>query len=345
MPDVTLTVNGTTYGGWKTATVRRGIEQVAGSFELTVSDRWSGQDERWPIRKGDACTLKESGDVLITGYVDDAIPFFDSKQHGITVTGRDKTGDLVDCSAIVKTGQWKDRTLLQVATDICKPFGIPVTDEAGADTPFKTAALQEGETAWEALERAGRMRGVLLVSDGKGGLVITRAGTGRINTPLVQGKNIKVGRGAFSMRDRHSVYTCKGQAVGFDTSSPEQNASPVGEATDPAVTRYRPLVILAESTSDAAGLKNRAMWEAAVRKGRSARPVFTVQGWRHADGLWSPNLLVPVKCPYLDLDQEMLVVSVAHTIGRGSYCELELGLPEGFELAALSEPEDDSVWA
>ena len=37
---------------------------------------------------------------------------------------------------------------------------------------------------FEAIERAARMRGLLLMSDGKGVLVLTRAGVARISTPL-----------------------------------------------------------------------------------------------------------------------------------------------------------------
>lgn len=343
MPDVILKVGGKNYSGWEEVSVRRGIEQVAGTFELSVTDRWTGQDQMWQIEKGAECTVTSDGETLITGYVDEVLPQFGSGQHGVTVVGRDKTGDLVDCSAIVKSGEWKGRTLLQVARDIAKPFGITVRAETAVGAPFKSAALQEGETAFEALERAARMRGVLLISDARGGLVITRAGTARISTALVQGENILSGRGAFSMRDLFSTYICKGQDVGFDTSTPGQNAGPKGEAKDVNVRRYRPLIIVAEDIATTKGLKDRALWEAAVRMGRSARPTFTVQDWNHKDGLWLPNHLVKVVCPYLYLDMEMLIVAVAYRINEaGTIAEIELCRPEAFEL--LPVPEKDGKW-
>lgn len=339
MPDVVLIVHGQQYSGWTEVLIRRGIEQVAGTFELTVTDRWSGQEQMWPIEKGEECTVTYEGETLITGYVDDVLPSFDAGQHQVVVVGRDKTGDLVDCSAIAKTGEWEGRTLLQVAKDIAAPFGIEVRAETGVGKPFETATLQEGETAFEALERAARMRGVLLISDAQGGLVITRAGTERISTALVQGKNVLSGRATFSARDLYSAYICKGQDAGDDTSTPEQNAQPKGQAGDPNVKRYRPLIIVAENIEDSKGLKDRAIWEAAVRMGRSARPEITVQGWKHDAGLWLPNRLVRVECPYIYLDEEMLIVSVSYRIGdRGTIAEIELCRPDAFKL--LPVPED-----
>lgn len=343
-PDVRLTVDGQTYRGWTEVLIRRGIEQVAGTFELTVTERWAGQDEPWPIRQGRQCALSVDGQAVISGYVDELLPSFDHQSHSVVVVGRDKTGDLVDCSAIAATGAWRDRTLLQVARDIARPFGIKVTAETDVGSPFTVAALQEGETAWEALERAARMRGVLMVADAAGDLVITRAGKQRVGTPLVQGQNVLSARATFSMRDRYSQYICKSQMPGWDTSTPGHNAHPKAQAVDSAVPRYRPLIIVAEEVGDARTLRDRAVWEAAVRMGRSARPAVTVQGWRYDDGLWEPNRRVRVRIPFFELDHDLLIVSVTYSLdARGTRAEIELCRPEAFDLQVLPEA-DGGVW-
>lgn len=343
--EVILTVNSIEYGGWQSVEIRRGIEQISGTFSVSLTERWADRSEPWPIQHGDECTVKVAGEVVITGYVDDVLPMFDDKQHGVTIVGRDKTGDLVDCSAIAKSGEWKGRNILQIATDIARPFGITVTSETDHGGVYLRSALQEGETGFEALERAARMRGVLLVSDGKGGVVITRAGTKRNTTGLIQGENILSARATYSLKERYSEYICKGQSFGFDSSTPDQNAGPKGRATDANVKRYRPLLIIAEDIADTAGLKNRALWEAAVRMGRSARPEITVQGWHCDSGLWMPNYLVPVRCPYLQLDRDMLIVSVtSRQDDSGSRTVLELCRPEGFKLLAVPESEGGIAW-
>ena len=348
MPEVILTAGGVRYGGWTEIEVRRGMEQIAGTFQLSVTERWAGQKEMWPIRQGEACTLTAEGVTLINGYVDEVLPFFDDKTHGVTVVGRDKTGDLVDCSAIAKTGEWQGRNLLQIAADIAAPFKIKVSAEVPVGAVFPSFALQNGETAFEALERAARMRGLLLMSDAGGDLVITRAGQQRVSTPLIQGENILSGRATFSLRDRYSVYSCTGQAPGSDFSTAEQNAQVESKpATDAAVKRYRPLIVLAEGASDTKGLTYRAVWEAAVRMGRSARPAFTVQGWQHAAGLWLPNRRVSVVCPYLYLDQQLLIVAVIYRLNdQGTIAELELCRPEAFALQPVPQSlATEDIWS
>lgn len=346
MNDVKLKVDGREYSGWKSLRVGRGIEQIAGTFELSVTERWAGQEQPWPILPGAECVLSINGHDLISGWVDDVVPSYDVTRHGIKVSGRDRTGGLVDCSAIHESGEWKDRTLLQIAKDLATPFGVTVTAEASVGAPFATASIQEGETAFETIERLARFRGVLLVSNGCGGLVITRTSTERIATGLVQGENILSASATLSHRDRYSRYIVKGQNSGSDFSTPAQNASVSAEATDPAISRYRPLVIVAEDQGDVTKLADRAKWEAGVRAGRSCRATITVQGRSHGDGLWHPNRLVSVRDDFLRLDGDMLITSVTFILDeKGSRTELELCRPEAFELQALPEPASgDDPW-
>ena len=240
MPDeVVLSIAGKKYAGWTEARIQRGIEQVSGQFSLTVSDRWPGQETAWPIRPGDACTLSVDGAVVITGHVDDVFPQFDANGHAIQVYGRDAVGDLIDCSAALRPGRWENRTLTQIAADICRPFGIAVAATADVGPVFSVFAVQPGESAFEAIERACRFRGVLPVSDGRGGLLLTGPSAERLAVALVQGENILAASAALSSRDRFSAYTALGQSAGSDSSTPDQNASPAGRATDPGVTRHR----------------------------------------------------------------------------------------------------------
>lgn len=335
MPETVLEVDGVRYGGWKRISIQRGLEQIAGQFELGVTERWPGTGVSRPISPGQSCRVLVDGNPVITGYVDDVRPSFSADDRTIEVVGRDRTGDLVDCSAVYKSGSWSNSTLARIAADLCKPFGIEVIDKVGVAKRFTTFALQEGETAFEAIERAARMRGVLLVADGAGRLTIARAGSSRAGTVLVQGKNILSARGLFSQRERFSTYTVKGQAQGTDNAFGAAAASQKGSATDAGVTRHRPLVVLAEDQGEGASFGERAAWERNVRRGRSSRATVTVQGWQHAGGIWAPNLLVPVQSALLDIDAELLTASVTLTLDeRGTTAELELCAAEAFDVIA-----------
>lgn len=331
-----LKIDGVFYGGWKSLRVSRSIEQMAGTFELEVTERWPGKPQASPIKPGRPCQLLLDGEVVITGYVDTVSPDYDANRHTIRVSGRDKTGDLVDCSAVYKSGQWRKVKLDQLARDLIKPFGINLVIEEDVGSAFASWNIQEGESVFDCLERAARMKALLLTSNPQGDLVITRAGKSRLDHGLVEGENIKGARADFSWKDRFSAYTVKGQGkLGEDGDS--AHAAPSGRSADEIVDRYRPLVVLAESHSENATLRDRAEWERNVRRGRSARGSITVQGWRHPGGaLWQPNMLVPVTSPMLWLNEaEMLVVGCTWTLDdNGTLTELAIAKREAFQLLA-----------
>jgi prophage tail gpP-like protein len=348
VPDVTLTVGGKIYGGWETIQVGVSIEQIAGTFSLGVSERWPGQQSRRGILPGNACTVAIGGTTVITGYVDDVNPAYGPANHSVDVVGRDATGDLVDCSAVHAGGEWQDRKLDAIVADLCRPFGITVkvaTDIGAAFTRFR---IEEGESAFEAIERACRMRAVLPVSDSKGGLVLTRAGTSRAGVRLVKGENILGASGEFSWRDRFSRYTVKSQKPGLDDeSSGEQTSQIFGEATDGGIGRYRPMVLLAEQAADRKAAAERAAWEANVRAARARRVNVTVQGWQETpDGpLWWPNRIVHLTDDWLDVDLDMLIAGVVLTKdGNGTLAVLSLVPPGAFALLATKKGKEGEGW-
>ena len=111
---VQLLVDGQAFEGWTRMEVNTSIEQMAGAFVLQVTLKWDGQTEPYALREGLPCTVQIGADVVITGYIDDYELKFDAASVEVSIHGRDKTADLVDCSAIHKTGQWRNVGLQQI---------------------------------------------------------------------------------------------------------------------------------------------------------------------------------------------------------------------------------------
>lgn len=353
MPDLELTCNGQVHAGWESMRITRSMEHCANSFELAVSELWPGQASTYNVMPGMPCQVRLAGTTVISGYVDDVNLVLDAQQHGVSVSGRDKAADLVDCSAVVKGGQWLGQRVEAIAAQLAKPFGIKVTAAVKTGKPLASFALQEGETAFDAIDRAARMRALLLVSDAKGGLVITRASTDVVATALVMGVNVLHASVKMSLRERFSLYIAKGQkspayAWSPGSGSPGASAAVVAstvkaaaqvraEATDPEVPRYRPMIITGECQDVDASLKQRVQWEANVRAARSVEVVVRVAGWAHADGIWEPNKLVQVSLPALRIQrQKLLVKACQYSLGHeGSITELTLTRPDAFTLLPL----------
>ncbi|XQE65766.1 phage baseplate assembly protein [Pseudomonas sp. P3C3] len=340
MSEVMLIVDGKDWGGWKGYRINLGMQQLAGRFDLTLTERWAGQATAREIPEGAPCTLHYDGELLITGHVDRVGPTYNSQDHSISVSGRDKTADLVDCSA--PATQWIGRGLADVARELCAPFGINVIDLAGANAPFRSLKPNDGETVFEMLDQAARIRGVLLITDGKGNLVITRAGQARAKDDLVLGRNINTGAPNRDLTDVYSHYTLKGQSQGSDDWYGEQAAAVLATAVDKRIKRYRPLTLIADGPLDPAAARQRVTWERNVRWGRSQAISYTLIGHRQSNGeLWRHNTLATVFDDYSYLrGAERLITDINYILDeQGERVEPTVMPREAFEVLSIPEPE------
>lgn len=332
---IELYIGGRVYSGWKSATVTSAMDASAGAFALEVAEKWEPRGEPWPINPGDACEIKVGGEVVITGYVDVVRPSYSSASHGIQVQGRDRSADLIDCSAIHRPDQWKSITLTRLAEILAAPFGVPVRAEADVGRPLELVKLQHGETVMEALQRYAKMRKVLVMPDGRGGILLTRTGQRRAAVQLVQGQNILSATGTLDWSERYSDYLIKGQAGYRSATDGKAEAHATGAAKDKYVSRYRPLLVVSDAETSSAAAKDRATWEANTRLGKSAEAQVVVQGWRQSPGgaLWQPNMLVQVTSSWLRLDGEMIIrqVSFGKDDSGGTTTRLDVVSPQSFE--------------
>lgn len=314
MNDVQLKIAGRIFTGWTSVTVNRSIESMAGYFDLGVNVQVA--DDLSSLAPGKPFTLSIDGQTVITGYTDGRRRQMSADSMKITIAGRDKTADLIDCAAVYKGGQWKKRTLEQIARDLCQPYGVTVrwelTDTESA-APFPSFTLDHSETVHEALGRAARARGVLMTSNAAGELVFTRADESHSDR-LVLGDNLLSVDFDEDYRDRFSEYTVKGHGRGNgkvgDTVDARSIASQKGTATDSEVTRYRPLIILADSKIDTQSATARALREQRRRLAKSVTFEAQLDGWTRSNGqIWMPNILAEIDASKYAIQTAPLLVS------------------------------------
>jgi prophage tail gpP-like protein len=211
-----LLVSGEHYAGWKTLRVTRGLERATGDFELTVSERWSLEEDIWQITPGESCEIQLGGETVLTGWVDKYGPSYDANSHSISLSGRSKTCDLVDCSITVDGGQFKGMTVGQIARILAQPFGVEVVVNTQTP-PEPEVQVQQGETCFALIERLSRVHELLVTDDALGRLVLTRAGSGRATTNLIHGENILSASADLDNSKRFSDYIVKAQRPGNRT--------------------------------------------------------------------------------------------------------------------------------
>jgi prophage tail gpP-like protein len=331
---VSLQVNGRAYEGWKDVAVTRSIETISAQYSLSISDRFPLQNEPWPIVEGDSCTVQIDGQLVVTGYVDKRDIAYNNQDHSFSVSGRDKTGDLVDCSADLGTFELKKLGRLEIAQKLAAPYGVSVALGSGVTLPppKDKFALNPGESAFEAIDRLCRECGVLPVSNGSGGIVLSKPGDARAVDSLRSGVNILDARGSFDASSRFQTYKVKAQRRGSDETSGKDAAAVTGSARDDGARAGRTLIVRAESGMTAAEAKTRAEWEAAVRAARAAGVSVTVQGHSQSNGvLWPLNALVRYSDRFMGIDGDMLIAETSFQVSdAGSTTTLGLKYPGAF---------------
>lgn len=337
--DVELIIGSQRFTGWKRMSITRGIEQLAGEFDLACADRWAIERMPAPILPGMACSVTLRGTPVITGFIDEATRSFNAQDHTLQIRGRDRTGDLVDCAAQTDGQAWAGRTLAQIAADICRPFGISVTLSAEPGAPFRAQAVHPGETAFELLSRAARLRGLLCISDSLGGLAITRAGTARVARTLGFGQGVLAGSATLSHADRFRTYRVIGQdgeAAYGDATAAQQV---LAVATDPEIRAARITVLDPADAADTGAARQLAAWTKANRRGRGQRADYTVRGWLAVDRPWQPNTLVTVDDPVLGLRGDLLIAQVSYQLDDqgGEISTLSLAPRDAYVPAPLTE--------
>ncbi|HHF0547119.1 TPA: phage baseplate assembly protein [Vibrio alginolyticus] len=342
---VVLKAGGSIYGGWTKISVTRSIEAMSGTFDLELTWRWQDSPSKYkafmqPIKEGEPCVVEIGDERVITGYVDDWVPSYDEDQVIISVSGRDKTADLVDCSIDMASGQFNNQTLAQIANTVCKPFGIKVIVKTDVGEVFQRIQIEQGETPHELLSRLARQRGVLLTSDTLGNLVITRRSKEQAGVSIILGENVKAARGRFSYRQRFSNFKIKsvGAAFGFNDTADSVTVGGIeANVRDSEIKRYRPTIIVNEEITTADGAAKRGQWERQRSLAKSNAAEYTVTGWRipQTGKLWNFNTLVPVVDEIIGINKELLISSVMFSEDdSGRLAVISVVEPESFDIPA-----------
>ncbi len=342
MSDVKLLVNGEAFGGWQAVRITRSIESIAGSFDLGVTDKWGGQEKPYPIGEEDACEVTIDDETVIDGYIDGCSIALSAEVRSLSFRGKDRAAVLVECSAILDRWSFRNATAKDIAEKVCEPFGIRVSVQPGLilPPPREKLVVNPGDTAFSVITRAAQEAGVLVVSDGAGGVLFTRAGI-EIAEPLVEGGNVLAAAAEYDATQRFSQYVVATQTAGSDNAS--GGATRIrATAEDEGVRRAdRVLMVLPEAGISTAYARQRADWEARVRAANAQVVTIMVRKWQQSSGqLWPVNAPCSVQVPSVRAVGQMRISQVEHILDeRGEVTQIRLVRPDAF----TPEPQEAKV--
>ncbi|MFP4895827.1 phage baseplate assembly protein [Paraburkholderia sp. EG304] len=331
--DVSLTVGSSTISGWTAVRVTRGMERIPADFDIALTERYPGEADV-VVNEGDPCLLSIGGDSVITGYVDRVNDQYDAHNHLLSISGRGKCEDLVDCSAQYDSFQFMNATAAEIATVLAKPFGISVKAAAGG-LQIAQYVMNVGDTPYSVIDTVCKLSQLLCYENTDGDLVIAPLSTDEAAGGFALGVNCKRAGYLRDTSQRFSEYRV--YLVGVSSTKDAGNQSFIEyTVNDTMMPRYRPKAFIAETNDAGATVSNQhALWECNRRIGRGNIVTVTTSSWRDNVGtLYAPNTLAALSMPQLKLieGQKFTISEVTYRRDMGgTSCDLILMPPQAFQ--------------
>ena len=317
---ISVLKNGIEVRGWSSVSVGLSMSTLCNGFSLS---QFVGDDFDAPVLfPGDAVRIECDGELLLDGYVDEMSSSFSSDNHSISISGREKTCDLVDCSLKDFGKSWKNRSVVQIVDDVCRSFGI-LFNANGVNPNGKLTKFcpDPGCTGADVISDACRQKDVVCYSDGLGNVkLVNDKKFEQIEDFVRQGLNVLSAEVSFNNSERFSDY------VVLCSSDPKTKRR--GESKDGEIGRTRCLVMVDEGYGNVESAEQRAAFESLSRTAKSTTLNVTLAGWKRNDGkLWKPGALVDCLIPafFGSFVQTLLLNSVELVYdSSGTFVNLEL---------------------
>ncbi|WP_319519631.1 phage baseplate assembly protein [uncultured Martelella sp.] len=367
---IEVMINSTLFEGWTGAEVSLDMKEFAAKFMLYCHDQdasaatlahvHSAKNKR--LKRGATVSIKIDGTAVLNGHVEKRSSNIESQFADITVEGRCKLGDLIDCTALVDDtpAEMHNVKLEDAVRRIVKPYGIGVRSEVDTGAPFARYSIDLDESPFTAIEKGARQRQVRVLSDGVGNVVITRTGEdkaagaislpgnvlkasidesdeGRYSKTVVRGTSERAGkkRGKAKL-DATAEPLLPSERTGSDgsaTNAERAGTAATGLAEDDEIDRYRPKVYLARTKADHDAAKDEAEWRRNTARGASEEITYIMRGHSVDGSLWRPNTTVPVADAFNDINRDMLISKVTFIQNNddGAITSLAVTSPDAFQ--------------
>lgn len=332
---VRLVINDFQYLGWKTMSIDRTIEAVSGRFRCSLID--TGSVINPDLAPGASCQVLIDDHKLINGYIDSVEASVTKDRFSYRIAGRDKTADIVDGCADIRPGTWKDQTILNFAKIMATAADIDVISDGSFTDEKTTFTIEVGDTIFSAINRGSRSRGILMLTDEQGRLVLSSPGSAKADDALVLGQNVKELQFTVDYTNRFYKYIVRSQrsSKGKGWTSNEGIIKATGSAYDPDIRNTRYLILPAEDQVTDSLATKRAQWEASVRNAMSEiiriqLPTF----YQSSNALWRENLLVHLSGSLgnFTINSDYIISSINYTMDdSGLNCTLGLRDKDSFK--------------
>jgi prophage tail gpP-like protein len=323
---VELLIAGNAHGDWSSYEIDSDLLTPADAWQVSLG--MSGGQMPPDVAVGAPVEVRVDGETVMVGHVDEIDHSVSKGGHSLSMSGRDRAADLLDCACPIFTKE--QASLSQIIAAIVRAFNITKTPVINSSDvrPRKKVAVSPGESAWNTLVHAAEANGLWPWFEPDGTLMI---GGPDYTVPEVatlilrrDGKdnNVISLRKNESMAERYSRVTVYGQSPGSSGEPGRPNL--YASELDGEVLRDRPKMATDSEADSFAVCRDRARKLISDSKLSGFTLSAVVQGHRIvapgqiADGkLWKPGQRIRVNSePHGINDEVFFLIARKFTRGR-----------------------------
>lgn len=325
---ITISAGGSSYMSHKECQVSAAFNEAAREFQFVVAAEAGASATNRIFSIGTEITISLSGDLVLTGHIETREPALGPRRADITISGRSKSGDLIDGAAEHDTGQFEDKDPLEIGNEVSKEYGAKWETDQQLEK-LEQYQLTPGETCFRCVEKMVRQQGLTITGTPEGNAKITKAGSER-NGPLMEGVNLYNATANHNGKNRYSKIIVRGQRP---KGHGDDNTEIEVELQDGSVKRHRSVVIVEDEDTTKERAEKRGKNFKNKSAGDALRATWTTQGFRDDAGkIWTPGALTYTESPYLDISQDMLIEKVVYRQSEdGSWATLSLVDPKAYD--------------
>ena len=382
MPEnkVQLLIDNKINEGWESVSIVCDLNSIARAFQLGITFDKPNGFSLWDYKVGKSVQLCIDDELILTGYIDQTPVMYDAHQRTVTIVGRSKTADLIDCcpypsdeeiakistrnkgwlyrkqpSGVVvspaqKTARnWHNEKIEKIIATMIAPYDIRLISQVNSQEKKNNFSITPTDKIIDSIRNLVKNRDLLFTDDENGDLVIVeKQKTATANTPsLVLGENILTVSIPFDGTKLYSHYGVIGQDKGSNVASGNQICQEKDLVPGNNLVSERPRYIYekAKGQSNSDTCTEQATGNKNFADNQFYRSTYTVQGWRNIFGeLWKVNTIVFVKDDFLDKEgiTPFLIQKVTFSLSNdsGMRTELELVPPLGFKIPESTAKEN-----
>lgn len=344
--NIQIEIDGNNLSDYIDGSVSIQLDQFCNSFNFTTTKSLVGEYNIFPE---ETCRIFINGKVAITGVIDSVSPSEDADSSTVSVSGRDRTCDVVDSDLPIGISLSGNFTLQTVIEKVLTALGltdIKVVNEIDDLRSFTSADIVSAEVdknCFDFINEYAQKVSALLVTNAEGNIVITRAGSKRYSDKLLndignEDNNIISSSAGYDYSQRYNKYIVYSQSnTNTQTSNVSiSNVAQKGIAIDDEIRESRVMVMKANNACSSENCEEIATLEANIRRANSLKYSCEVYGFETNDGnLWEVNRLIQVYDIDADIDSELLIKGITFNMGSsGSTTSIELALADAYTLQA-----------